>query len=98
MAEAAKKTKLPKGRHKSQIKRQRQNLKLADRNRGARSEVKTYVKKVLTAVEAKDSNIQEIFKAASRIIQKAVGKGILHKNNAARKISGLAKKVAKLAA
>ena len=100
MADAkAVKRKLPKGRHTSQIKRQRQNLKQQARNLTVRSQVKTFIKKVVHSIEQKDKNqATAAFQAASRIIQKAVTKGILHKNNAARKISRLAKKLGKLAA
>ncbi len=93
----AKKVKLPKGRHASQIKRQRQNLKQAAINQSVGSEVKTFIKKVVAAIEAKDFNAakNELINA-SRIIQKAVTKGVLHKNNAARKISRLASRIFKL--
>lgn len=65
-----------------------------ERNVAAKSEIKTAVKKVLTSV--KDGLVEEAkenLKQAYRLYDKAVGKGILHKNTAARKKSRLAKKV-----
>ena len=56
------------------------------RNKAIRSEVKTSIKKVEAAVAAKD-------KAASSVIESACSKGVYHKNNAARKVSRLAKLV-----
>ena len=56
------------------------------RNKAIRSEVKTSIKKVEAAVAAKD-------KDASSVIESACSKGVYHKNNAARKVSRLAKLV-----
>ena len=96
MAETKKK-KLPSGRHLSQIKRERQNIKRAERNRRIRSDFRTQIKKVRLAVEKKDANLaQESLKVAKQIIHRAVGKGVLHANNAARKISRLSKLVSSL--
>jgi len=91
MAEAAgKKRKLVKGRHKSQIKRNRQNAKRHERNVSAKSLVKTVIKKVRAAVSEKNKNLAEqVLKEASKTIQKSVSKGILHRQNASRKISRL---------
>lgn len=71
-------------------KRHKQNLKRRLRNRSAISRVKTHVKKVEAALEAKDMEKakQELQKAYS-IIDHTASKGILHKNNAARKKSRL---------
>jgi small subunit ribosomal protein S20 len=93
MAEPAK-PKLPKGRHASQIKRQRQTLKRTRRNSLLRSDVRTYITKVREAVSKKDAKLaQETLLAAVRKINKAVSKGIFHANNGSRKISRLAKLV-----
>ena len=60
--------------------------------------VKTAVKKVNAAVESGDkAAAQEALKAASSTINRAASKGVLHKNNAARKVSRLSEKVSKLA-
>lgn len=70
----------------------------AARNKSIKSRVKTFVKKVLTAVEAK--NVDEA-KAALQVVykelDKAVTKGVLKKNTASRKKSRLTLKVNALA-
>jgi small subunit ribosomal protein S20 len=64
------------------------------RNVSAKTLVKTRIKAVLKAVEENDreKSADALFKA-SKVITKASAKGVLHKNNAARKISRLTKKV-----
>ena len=70
----------------------------ADRNKAIKSKVKTYIKKVEAAVEASDKAAAEAALAeANVVIHKAAGKGIMHKNNAARKVSRLTKAVNALA-
>ena len=67
------------------------------RNRSIRSGVKTAMKKVYAAVEAKDKDAAgKAFVSAVSTIGKAAQKGVYHKNNAARKISGLAQAMNKL--
>ena len=64
------------------------------KNKAVRSEVKTAIKKVEAAVAANDKVAAEAaFKNASSVIETACSKGIYHKNNAARKVSRLAKLV-----
>ena len=64
------------------------------RNKAIRSEVKTSIKKVEAAVAAKDKAAAEAaYKDASSVIESACSKGVYHKNNAARKVSRLAKLV-----
>ena len=66
----------------------------ADRNKAIKSKVKTYIKKVEAAVAAKDKAAAEAaYKDASSVIESACSKGVYHKNNAARKVSRLAKLV-----
>jgi len=85
--------------HKSAIKRNRQNEKRSDRNRGLRTQVKSHIKKVLTAVEGKNTEeAQKSLREAETIIAKVASKGVLHSRAASRKISGLAKKVNQLSA
>ena len=80
---------------KSAKKRTLQITKRQLRNQARRSSVKTAIKKVMTAIEAKDiETAKTLFISAESKIAKARGKGILHHNTAARKISRLAKKVA----
>jgi small subunit ribosomal protein S20 len=79
---------------KSQKKRVLTNLKAQERNRSVRSAVKTAVKKVHEAVAAGDkAAAAEKLSAAGRALDKAVSKGVIHKNQAANRKSGLAKLV-----
>lgn len=85
--------------HKSAIKRNRQNEKRSVRNRGLRTQVKSQIKKVLTAVEEKNTEeAQKSLREAETVIAKVAGKGVLHSRAASRKISGLSKKVNQLSA
>lgn len=81
---------------KSAKKRVLQNEKRRLINCSRRSALKTAVKKVLTAIETgeKKEAITILFNDAQAKIARAKGKGLLHRNTAARKISRLAKKVA----
>ena len=82
---------------KSQIKRNKTNAKAQARNKAYRSELKTYVRKVRTAVAAGDAETStKALREASRKLDKAVSKGVIHKNQAANRKSGLAKLVATL--
>ncbi len=84
---------------KSQIKRNKTNEKARLRNRAVKSELKTYVRKVRAAATAGDAEAAtKAMKAASRKLDKAVSKGVIHKNQAANRKSGLAKLVAKIGA
>lgn len=66
-------------------KRARQAETHRQRNAGYRSMFRTFLKKVLAAVEAGDKNqAQEAYKDAVSIIDKTAGKGLIHKNKAAR--------------
>lgn len=80
---------------KSAKKRALTNEKRRERNVGRRSDIKTAVKKVLSALSSNDLALaQELLKSAESKIARASGKGVLQKNTASRKISGVAKKVA----
>ncbi|MEN9753165.1 MAG: hypothetical protein RL670_856 [Actinomycetota bacterium] len=82
---------------KSQIKRIGTNLKAAERNKAVRSEVKTAVSAARKAIAAGDKAAATAAVAtASRTIDKAVSKGVLHKNQAANRKSAIAKKAAAL--
>ena len=83
---------------KSAKKRSLTSNKKAEANKAVKTGVKTAVKKVNAAVESGDkAAAQEALKAASSTINRAASKGVLHKNNAARKVSRLSEKVSKLA-
>ena len=63
------------------------------RNRAAKTEMKTMVKKFDAAVAAGGDAAQAAYKAAVKNIDQAAAKGIIHKNTAARKKSQLTKKL-----
>ena len=82
---------------KSQQKRILTNEKARLRNKAVRSNVHTSIRKVHAAIEAGDkAAAQTELQVASRKIDKAVSKGIFHRNTAANKKSGLAKAVNKI--
>ncbi len=80
---------------KSAKKRVKVSEVRAERNKACRSELKTVIKKAQVAIDAKDANAAETVKVAVSKIDQAAGKGLIHKNNAARKKSALEKKLAK---
>ena len=83
---------------RSADKRNRQSQKRRARNQGVRTRVKSAVKKVRESLEQGEvAAAQESFLAAARVIDKASSKGVVHRNTASRKISRLAKAVAKAA-
>ncbi len=76
--------------HKSAIKRIRQSEKNRERNVRIRSSVKTSVKKLREAIEAKETETAKTTLATViRAINKARSSGVLHPNTASRKISRL---------
>lgn len=84
---------------KSAIKRVKTSEKRRLRNASQKSALRTSIKAVEVAVDNNDANVaKEAFLQASRKLDKAVSKGLLHKNAAARKKSRLAKKVNALSA
>ena len=77
---------------KSQIKRIRTNEKAQLRNRSARSAIKTAVRRFRDALTSGDSTkIAEELRAASKTLDIAVTKGVLHGNAAANQKSSMAK-------
>ena len=84
---------------KSQIKRNRQNEKARLRNKSVKSSLKTVIRKFHEASDAGDSTAAAaLMRDASRKLDKAVSKGVIHKNQAANRKSAIAKKVASLSA
>ncbi|GGU86170.1 MULTISPECIES: 30S ribosomal protein S20 [Streptomyces] len=82
---------------KSQIKRNKTNEKARLRNKAVKSSLKTAIRKAREAVAAGDLEKATVAtRAASRQLDKAVSKGVIHKNAAANKKSALAIKVASL--
>lgn len=80
---------------KSAIKRNKQNEKKRIRNRVYRGEARTYVARARTAIEGKDAEAAKAATlAAISALDKAAQKGVIHKNNAARRKSRLMKQLA----
>lgn len=68
-------------------------------NKSRRSRVRTYVRKLEAAVQAGDAGAaQAAFKTVESEMMRAVSKGVIHKNTAARKVSRLSKQVRTLSA
>ncbi|MBQ8188958.1 MAG: 30S ribosomal protein S20 [Lachnospiraceae bacterium] len=79
---------------KSAKKRILVNRTKAERNKAIKSGVKTAIKKVYAAIDAKDVEAAKVaLKDATTAIDKATTKGVYHKNNASRKVSRLTKAV-----
>ena len=84
--------------HKSAEKRMRQTAKRNEINRSNRSKLRTSIKKLRTAVATTDKAAStELLYPTISLIDKAVNKGIIHKNTAARHKSRLTKHVNELA-
>ena len=80
--------------HKSAIKRHKQSLKRAARNRSQRTRVKNVIKSVRAAILSNDpATAEKALSSATSVIDKASTKGAIHWKNASRKISRLAKAV-----
>ena len=77
----------------SALKRMRQNERRRVRNRGVRSKVRTAVKTARTALGAAASDARTAVSDAIRALDKAVTKGVVHRNTAARKKSALARRL-----
>ena len=82
--------------HKSADKRHRQSLKRQARNSALKARLRTIVKKARLALEGSDVAAAEARVAeAAQALDKAVGKGALHRNNASRKIGRMSAQIAK---
>ncbi len=82
---------------KSQIKRIKTNEKARERNKAVKSELKTLIRSTREAVAAGDKQKAVASLAvATRKLDKAVSKGVIHKNQAANRKSAIAKQVSAL--
>ena len=82
---------------KSQIKRIQTNAKRTERNKAYKSELRTWIRKFREAAASGDKDAAgQALRDASRKLDKAVSKGVIHKNQAANRKSALAKQVAAL--
>ena len=80
--------------HKSAEKRLRQTEKRTIINRARLSRVRTFVKRVETAIETGDKAVaQSAFQLAQPELHRATTKGVMHKNTVARKLSRLAARI-----
>lgn len=81
-------------RHKSTMKRMRQDEKRHLRNVSVKSSLKTFARRVERLVVEKDaSNAEAMLRKAVSALDAAAGKGIIHRNKAARKKASLSRKV-----
>ena len=84
-------------KNKSAIKRAQQAEKRRIRNSHVKSTMKTHIKKALSALSEKDTaHIEAAAKTAISYLDKAASKGVIHRNQAARRVSRLAKKAHKV--
>ncbi|MGY1740026.1 MULTISPECIES: 30S ribosomal protein S20 [unclassified Blastococcus] len=82
---------------KSQMKRIKTNEKARQRNVAVKSALKTAVRRFRTAADAGDAAAASAaLQNASKLLDKAASKGVIHKNQAANRKSGMAKQVAGL--
>jgi len=82
---------------KSQIKRIKTNEIRTERNKAVKSELRTWIRKFRDAADSGDAAAaKDALATASKKLDKAVSKGVLHKNQAANKKSAMAKKAASL--
>ncbi len=85
--------------HKSAKKRIRQNEKRRRRNRHIRSTLRTAIKKLEQSIEKRDVELaQSLIRKTISTVDRAVTKGVIHRNNAARRVSRLTRKVNALVA
>ena len=82
---------------KSQIKRIKTNEKARQRNKAVKSALRTQVRKFREAAESGDADqAKALAQDATRKLDKAASKGVIHKNQAANRKSSIAKKAASL--
>ena len=81
---------------KSQIKRNRQNETAHERNKAVKSGLKTAVRKFNEAAEAGADDAKALAHDATKLLDKAASKGVIHKNQAANRKSSIAKRASSL--
>ena len=83
--------------HASALKQERSSRKRHERNRAVLSSLKTWVKKLHTALAAKKlDEARSLLLKTTSAFDRAVSKGIIHRNTAARRVSRLTVKVKKM--
>jgi len=79
-------------------KRNRQSKRRTERNQARKSRMRTFIKKVETAIAGGDQQVAgEALRAAQPEMQRAAGKGVVHRNTVARKLSRLSAQIKTLA-
>ena len=82
---------------KSQLKRIKTNRVATERNKAVKSELRTWIRKFREAADAGNADeAREALATASKKLDKAVSKGVIHKNQAANKKSAMGKRAASL--
>jgi small subunit ribosomal protein S20 len=82
---------------RSAIKRIKQSEKRRLRNRAVRSKLRSAVKGARTSLQGGATDARTTVQSAMRTLDRAVTRGVIHRNTAARKKSALARKLAKMA-
>ena len=82
---------------KSSAKRDEKSKELRAKNRADKTELKTMIKKFDAAVVGNREAAESAYKVAVKTVDRAAGKGLLHKNNAAHKKSAMATKLNEMA-
>ena len=83
-------------RTKSAVKANRQNIKRREHNRALRSKLRTGLKAIRKALDAKDiDGAKELLKGTQSLVDKMASKGIIHRNTAARYKSRLVARISK---
>ena len=81
---------------KSQKKRILTNEKARQRNKAVRSSVRSQVRKLRDAADSGSADAVELAREATRALDKAASKGVIHKNQAANRKAAIAKRAAAL--
>ncbi len=81
---------------KSQIKRIKQNDAAHERNKSVKSALKTKIRRFREAADTGQAEAKALAQDATRALDKAASKGVIHKNQAANRKSAIAKKSASL--
>ena len=82
--------------HKDAMKRHRQNIKRKAYNKHYKSQMRSMTKKMRNAAEENDvETLKTLLPKATKLIQKLAQKGIIHKNQANRRVSRLSKLIQK---
>ncbi len=76
------------------MKRNRQNVKRHERNKAARSEIRSRTRRAVEAIETGSDEAEALTAEAIRRVDQAASAGVLHKNTAARRKSRLVRRLA----